>query len=236
MKYSFLTSVSVGAILLGGAAQAADVARPAYKAPAAIPTFNWTGFYVGANIGVARNRANLSDDPSSPVPFLGAPADANKTGLIGGIQAGYNYQISQLLLGIEADIALGNGEASVSGFSFGTGTYTSRLSRLGTVRGRVGLAFDRFLVYGTGGGAFASIKNEFTEPAFPFTAHPKNNLTGWTAGGGFEYALTDHWTAKAEYLHVWLPSQTGFDSTGFGYVFAFKNSIDVARVGINYKF
>jgi outer membrane immunogenic protein len=113
---------------------------------------------------------------------------------------------------------------------------------LGTVRGRIGWAFDRLLVYGTGGAAFASLKDQFTDPPgvgpIGFTSAPSSSVSGWTAGGGIEYAFADHWTAKAEYLHVGFPDRSVTTTVfpGSAYSFVFKDSLNIARVGINYKF
>jgi len=105
------------------------------------------------------------------------------------------------------------------------------------VRGRLGLAFDRVLIYGTGGVAFADLKGQLSDPANPFVASPGSSVTGWTAGGGVEYAFTDHWTAKAEYLHVGFADQTVTVAPGgTSYTFKFKDALDIGRVGINYKF
>jgi outer membrane immunogenic protein len=96
------------------------------------------------------------------------------------------------------------------------------------------------LVYGTGGAAFASFKNELTDPpsVIGFTVSPSSGATGWTAGGGIEYAFADHWTARAEYLHVGFPDRTAAVSpiplNNYGFIF--KDSLDIGRVGINYKF
>jgi outer membrane immunogenic protein len=240
MKTSLLAGVAVSAIVATSGAQAADLgARPVYKAPVvAPPAWSWTGFYVGANIGAARARSSVSDEAGD---ILGAPADANRTGVIGGLQAGYNWQISNVVLGIEGDVSFASLDRTIGTVpgTFGLDdTFKSRLSALGTVRGRIGWAFDRVLVYGTGGVAFASLKDEVVDPVtnIGFTASPKSGVTGWTAGGGVEFAITNNWTAKAEYLHVGLPDRTVTADVPGGYTFAFKDSLDIGRVGINYKF
>lgn len=233
VKKSLLAGVSLGAIALAGGAQAADLgSRPVYKAPVAAPVWSWTGFYVGANVGVARARTDVSGG------VLTGPFDSTKTGVIGGVQAGYNWQFNSLVVGLEGDISAASLNRSTSAGSLGlTGdTFNARMPWLGTVRGRIGWAFDRTLVYGTGGAAFAQLKDEYVSPLFPFTASSSSTVTGWTAGGGVEYAFANHWTAKAEYLHVGFPDRTAADSAGSGYVFNFKDSLDVGRVGINYKF
>jgi outer membrane immunogenic protein len=243
VKTKLLTGASVGAILLSGSAQAADLGvRPVYKAPPPAPvTWNWTGFYVGANIGAVFHRGSIADDPSSFVPWLnGASFDNDGTGVIGGLEAGYNWQMASLVLGIEADISASSLNHSNSNVAapFGGGSpdvYSTKMSWLGTVRGRVGWAFDRVLVYGTGGVAFANLKDGNVDTWFPITASTSSGVTGWTAGGGIEYALVDHWTVKAEYLHVGFPNRTATD-VNTGYAFRFKDSLDIGRVGINYKF
>lgn len=235
MKKSLLASVSLGALALATSAQAADIAaHPAYKAPAMAPApWSWTGFYVGGNVGFARARTDV-DSPT----YILSSADSTQSGVIGGVQAGYNWQFNNFVVGLEGDISFGSLRGSTAITNGATGdAINTAMNALGTVRGRVGLAFDRILIYGTGGAAFASLKDEYSGPAFPFVASPSSTATGWAYGGGIEYALMGHWTAKAEYLHVGFPSRSGTEATsGFGYTFNFKDSLDIGRVGINYKF
>jgi outer membrane immunogenic protein len=239
MKKSLLAGVSLGALALASGAQAADMpARPAYKAPALAPTpWSWTGFYVGANVGVAGARTRVSNPD---LIFFPGSFDSNKTGVIGGVQAGYNWQFNSIVVGLEGDISAASLNRSTLAVPLGfTGdSFNGNMSALGTVRGRVGWAFDRVLVYGTGGVAIANLKDQYSSPIFPFTASASSSATGWTAGGGVEYALFGNWTAKAEYLHVGFPSRSTSISPipGNTYTFAFKDSIDIGRVGINYKF
>ena len=241
MKRSLLASVSLCAIALATGAHAADLGvRPAYKAPAMAPApWSWAGFYVGGNVGFASARTNISSPDGSFFFPPGANFDSNKTGVIGGLQAGYNWQFNSLVVGLEGDISVAslNRTTSPGAIAFTADTFNGNMTALGTVRGRIGWAFDRVLVYGTGGVAFASLKDQYSSPIFPFTTSANSSATGWTAGGGVEYALTDHWTAKAEYLHVGFPSRSA-TTTQFGntYNFAFKDSVDIGRVGVNYKF
>jgi outer membrane immunogenic protein len=238
-KTAFLTGVSVTALILASGAHAADLARPVYKAPVAPPpAWSWTGFYVGGTLGGVVGHSSATNDPASPVQWLTSSINTNSAGVIGGLEAGYNYQISQIVLGIEGDVSWSSLKESGTAVSLGatTDTFTSRLNSLGTIRGRVGWAFDRTLIYGTGGVAFANLKDQLTDPGFPFTASTGSSETGWTAGGGIEYAFTDHWTAKAEYLHVGFSQRSVMETTGGGYIFDFKDKLDIGRVGINYKF
>ena len=236
MKTAFVTSASIAALMLASGAQAADLSRPpVYKAPVAPPpAWSWTGFYVGGTLGGVVGHSSIANDPASSQPWLGNPLNVNGSGVIGGLEAGYNWQVSQVVFGIEGDVSWSSLRKSAvqapPGFA---DIFSSSLNALGTIRGRLGWAFDRVLVYGTGGVAFANLKDQLADAPVPFTASTGSSETGWTAGGGIEYALTDHWTAKAEYLHVGFSNRTAMG--GLGYVFDYKDKLDIGRVGINYK-
>ncbi len=239
MKKVLLAGVSLGALGLASGVQAADMAaRPVYKAPVPAPSWTWTGFYVGANLGFADAHTNIS----SPNHFsaIDASFGSRQGGVIGGVQAGYNWQFNSFVLGVEGDISAAslNRTTPAGTVSIFTGdTFNGNMSALGTVRGRIGWAFDRLLVYGTGGVAFANLTDQFFSPVFPFTAGPGSSATGWTAGAGVEFGLSANWTVKAEYLRVEFPSRSSTVIViGSPYTFAFKDSIDIGRVGINYKF
>src|SRR5215211_1928236 len=199
MKKILLASVA----LLGfaGAASAADLpVRAAPPAPiiAAVPVFTWTGFYVGVNAGYGWNtnddfifndvRYDLGDDG----------------GFVGGAQAGYNYQIGSFVVGLEGDIQYADFGGDDVVLSDGSVADFNNSDWFGTVRARAGVAFDRALIYATGGFAFA------------------DDATGWTVGGGLEYAFTNNLSAKIEGLYVNLDNDDdfpGFDGeTDFGVV------------------
>ena len=150
----------------------------ATSAPA--PSFSWTGVYLGAHFGYFRGLG-IGDVPPDVIP----------TGVFGGGQVGYNYQLpNNIVLGIEADISHGGG--GIHGANFGYGTY---VDTFGSIRGRIGYTFGRTLAYGTGGFAWGHLKN------FDDEGHiAKNTLTGWTAGGGLEHAFTNRVSVKIEYL------------------------------------
>jgi outer membrane immunogenic protein len=222
---------SLGAVALATGAHAADLgAQPAYKAPA---PWNWTGFYVGGTIGGVWSSSESSNDTFG----IGGATDMSATGVIGGVEGGYNYQIGHAVFGVEGDISWSSLNAAASAAPDPVSqTYSSRLNALATVRGRIGWAFDRLMVFGTGGAAFANLRDQFVWNSVMSTG-PGADVAGWTAGAGVEYALTNNWTVKAEYLHIGLPDRTVTAFTGdIPYSFAFKNSFDIGRVGINYKF
>ena len=257
------------------------VKAPAYNPPIIAP-YNWTGFYIGGNVGYSWGKADsdISTDPvianfgafTIPIPgFVGSDSVKPK-GIIGGGQIGYNWQLSpNWVAGLEADIQ-GSGEKAshsfTNSFSFAvfgispsvTGTavtdYEAKISWFGTVRGRIGYAWDRVMLYATGGLAYGEIKVAGTNtvsgivgglPSIPFLAviamgHSKVNA-GWTVGAGIEGALVDHWTWKAEYLYMDLGSLDDpdlpitFINASGGKVTTHTHFTDnIVRGGINYKF
>jgi outer membrane immunogenic protein len=196
------------------AAQAADlprrsapIAAPVYSAP----LFTWTGFYAGLNAGVIFGDYTKLGTPLNPDPAF-----------TGGAQLGYNYQIGQFVAGLEADY-------NYSGLR-GRGLIAAantrgELNSFGTIRGRLGVAFDRALVYGTGGWAFGN--NELK------TAVRSDDKwhNGYAIGGGLEYAFTQNISAKAEYIFMKFEDKTYFGGPG-------KAGLDanVVRAGVNYRF
>jgi len=208
MKKILLASVALFGF--AGAAAAADLpVRSAPPAPiiAAAPIFTWTGFYVGVNAGYG-----WSNDDFDAVDFADEGDDG---GFVGGAQVGYNYQIGSFVVGLEGDIQYADFGADGT-FDFdGDGVFDDDFDSsdwFGTVRARAGVAFDRALIYATGGFAFADDAN------------------GWTVGGGVEYAFTNNLSAKIEGLYVNLDNDDdfpGFDGeTDFG----------VVRAGLNFRF
>ena len=187
--------------------------RAAPPAPiiAAVPVFTWTGFYVGVNAGYGWN-ANDS------ITVGGVTFDLDdEGGFVGGAQAGYNYQIGSFVVGLEGDIQY----ADFGGddrFDFdGDGILDDDFNTsdwFGTVRARAGVAFDRALIYATGGFAFA------------------DNATGWTVGGGLEYAFTNNLSAKIEGLYVNLDQDDNFPGLDLDNDAEFG----VVRAGLNFRF
>jgi outer membrane immunogenic protein len=210
----------LGLIALGFAsAHAADLAAAPYtKAPAlAAPVINWTGFYIGAMGGYAK------ENTSNGLALSG--------GLAGGT-VGYKWQTDKLVLGIEGDAAWTNfGQtAGIPGFL----TVSSRASDVGTVRGRVGVAFDQFLLYGTAGYAWAD--NKITTTALGVSFSDSHVHSGWTAGAGVEVMFMPHWSVKAEYLYRSFSSQTYF-ATQLPPGFATGTlNVNSGQVGVNYHF
>ncbi len=219
MKKLLLAGAAI--IALGSAsASAADIQRrqmPA-KAPAYLPPppYNWTGFYVGINGGGGWGRSDFS------APFSTGSFNTSG-GLVGGT-LGYNWQMGQAVFGLEGDVDWSNirGSAACGG---GVTVCETRNDWLGTFRGRVGYAFDRFLPYVTGGLAVGDIKTSIAG-----LGSTNDTKAGWTVGGGIEAAIAGPWTAKVEYLYVDLGrggSILGSDA---------KFTTNIVRAGLNYRF
>jgi outer membrane immunogenic protein len=221
------------AFAAGGQALAADLPPPVApppRAPAtyipAPPPYLWTGLYVGINGGYGFGSITGNATGTS----------FNTNGFLGGATVGGNYQIGGFVFGLEGDFDYSSisttTPAGIGGSNPGGpgASYTSKW--LGTVRGRAGWAWDRVLFFGTAGGAFApaNFGSVAASGAFPAFPGGSTTMSGWTAGGGVEFAITPNWSAKAEYLYVNFPSP----SLGIGS--GFKATENVVRGGVNYKF
>lgn len=259
-----LLGVSVLSITASGALAAGS------HSPAA--AYDWSGFYVGGNAGADWQRGSFVSDNVScftlgcgtGLSHLGTvPEEAalgtstnTRTGFTFGGLAGYNWQMNALVFGVEADLNYLGGTPSNGGNIVIGGTPITLINSanarwLATARGRVGYASDRTLLYVTGGAAFTHVKysqsysdNLGPGATTPFmTTSASATKTGYALGGGAEYALTDNWLVRAEYLYA-----GGFGSVGVAYLAtaetgnsdfhsgSVKLSVQAARVGLSYKF
>ena len=260
MRRFLLSGLGVFAMLAVSLdARAADLA-PVTKAPAIVPVFNWTGFYLGAQVGYgwARNIEGITavNDFSGLVGgnFIATSLPIEASGFVGGGQAGYNWQINPLwVVGLETDLAWTDlkGSVSVPGPNDDSRimTGTQKLDRLGTVRGRLGIVpADRTLLFVTRGFAYdhGSLSTALTRTTVPSCAGTNcqkgatsGNLTGWTVGGGAEWAFAANWSAKAEYLYYDLGSLSHLmTDPNFPSIFNAKADFTghIARLGVNYRF
>lgn len=189
MKKLLATAVAMTAISFGAAAADLPGRKTAPDAPVvAAPIFTWTGLYVGGHIGGAWGR-----EADTLHVFL---ADAfNVSGVIGGVHAGYNWQMNQLVLGVEADLDASGvkGSRATTG---AVGTLALSNSWRTSLRLRAGYAIDATLLYLTGGLAIADARETLTLGVL--SASKTSTVTGWTLGGGVEHAFTPHWTGRIE--------------------------------------
>jgi outer membrane immunogenic protein len=219
-------AVALAAVTQAYAADLPPPMAPPPRAPAAYmpvsPAYNWSGFYIGLNAGYGFGNSNWND------PVFGTSGSFSVNGGQAGATLGYNYQISQLVLGIEGDYDWQNVRGS-SGLPCGSCDTASNW--IATVRGRVGYAFDRIMVYGTGGAAFTDVEASFA--ALPWQTNTK---VGWTAGAGIEGAITDNLTAKIEYLYADFGNTSCGAANCGGTTTSVKFNESMVRAGLNYKF
>ena len=232
-------------VAVTAAGQAADLPRRAEQPPSlpSLPVFTWTGFYAGLNAGYGFTGGGSGfTDPTYGTVTGGARGG----GFAGGGQIGYDYQFtpgSGLVVGAEADIQ-GVAFARANAAYLGTTPYYSvrpGLDYFGTVRGRVGYAFDRVLVYGTGGFAYGDGARADGASAYPGTL-PESFRTGYAVGGGIAYAFTDKLSAKVEALYLSLGRRfsgaTYYDAATPAYHGAGRSdgNFGLVRAGLNYRF
>ena len=215
MKRVLLAGVALAALV--GSASAADIQRrmvPQVAAPVQyMAAYNWTGFYLGINGG------------------WGWGSDGEGSGGLLGGTLGYNWQMNQIVFGLETDIAWSGIESDGRCRSLVNCEVSS--DWLGTARGRMGLAMDRFMPYVTGGLAYGDVSARAA--GIPSRSDMQ---AGWTLGAGVEFALTAPWTAKLEYLYVDLGDLDNFCGRRCGNVG--PNNVEfnahILRAGLNYRF
>jgi outer membrane immunogenic protein len=233
---SRISVVSIAALIAFSAApvMAADIRVPAPPVPLPL-AYTWTGFYLGAHMGSAWTNSEWTT-----VGVPGTDASINAAGFIGGGQIGLNYQFaSRWVIGIDGDFTGSTMNKSVNGcFTDPTQTCTIKNRWTALLTGRFGYAFDRSLFYVKGGAAWGNFNYENPDPVSAGETFSANKTrTGWTIGGGWEYAFTSNWSAKIEYNFL----DFGNDNvTLIGPITSFaeniNNDIHQVKLGVNYRF
>ncbi len=258
MRISVFAGIGLAALVTAAPALAADLsARPVYKAPMMAPlAFSWTGFYAGVSAGYGfGGSGDVSTTGQSGVNVAALAAGTrpgllslDNSGFIGGGQIGYNWQFGSIVAGIETDISYTNfGDRVTINTGVLNNTFRQNLDYLGTVRGRLGYAWDRTLVYATGGFAYGGVNDrvDFFGPAgqVQFSGRTDRTKTGYTVGGGIEQSIGAGWSAKLEYLYynlgdnvVNVAAVPGGGGAGTGYNTRFENDGHIVRAGVNYRF
>jgi len=214
MKLLVLTTT---ALLISGSAFAADAVYgdvpAAPVAEVAAESFDWTGLYLGAFGGVSTGDFKYEAGPTGGDPLGGI--DISGGGFIGGAQVGYDWQIGNWVIGGVADIAATNHDADISADidGFGSAEAESKLKYLGTVRARAGYSFDRTLVYGHGGFAYGETEQKIDLGGTELF-NESQGRTGWTAGAGVEFAVTNRISVGTEYSYVDLGEERVFEDAG----------------------
>ena len=247
MQKRWLGSVGLAALvatghLATGRANAADIPSTPYAS-----AYSWTGFYIGGHAGGAWDNRDvgLFDTISSEKIGIGK---TKASGFLGGGQIGLDYQFApNWVIGIEADVSgadlkntafNGSGSGNINTSSV---QHDNTIDLFGTVRGRVGYASNNWLLFGSGGFAWANEKVTRTQlegtyhQATPGTAEKASNTgKGWTAGGGLEWGFAQNWTARVEYLHVELGAESFLFPLAHVRNDA-KVTMEIARFGVNYR-
>lgn len=264
--------LALTALVAGSPATAADVAAPVYKAAPAV-VWSWTGFYIGGDVGAAMQggsgTSNFFQNDGDPAFDNNIQKQSpNPTSAIGGIHAGYNWQFApNWVAGLEGDWQwIGSrysfcrqtdiDSVACSDNNRGFANISGETRSIGTVRGRLGYAFDHVMVYGTGGVAFADIKTTLgvnclrdgcgDSGTTNATASSSSTVrTGWVAGAGLEWMLTQNWLVRTEYLHadfgnlsntLNLATANCINGGPCGVSWSRDLHYDIVRAGISYKF
>jgi opacity protein-like surface antigen len=249
MRKLVVLGLTIGAVTHGGYALAADVAPVAAAPVFAAPL--WTGFYMGAHVGGGQSKKKFIDN----FPVFDGELDAKPKldGVLGGLQAGYNYQWNWLVVGVEGDFSwAGVRDSRFNCFLFGDQVCSAEVEWFGTATGRVGAAVGPWLIYGKGGAAWA--RDRYTDLATCSGSQPvfragipadcgdtyvgMQTRNGWVLGAGVEYRIAPNWSLKAEYNHmdfgkksVWL-----IDQDGDAFHEEIHQRADIFKVGFNYFF
>jgi outer membrane immunogenic protein len=238
MRKFLLTSSAFAALIVAGSAGAADLPVKSTPLPAASASpFSWTGLYLGGSVGVAMHH-NRYVDLDDWYNCIGCKYSSNSVGALFGAQAGYNWQVSNWVIGIETDIHHGTGKATavVNGCDSECTSVETKTRWMGSVRGRLGFAVDRALFYATGGFAYGNPNSVWFEESNSNEFNRTKWRTGYVVGFGAEYAFTNHWTARVEGLYYNLGTETIRGVSERDYRMDVKNEQLAARFGINYKF
>ncbi len=228
-----LTATAIVALLgVASAANAADIYTPGYKDGPVVAYSTWTGYYIGGHIGGAWSTADFSD-----INHVISPNDisfnADATGLVGGGQIGYAYQLGNLVIGPEVDI--GGMDLSHSTTEVGGGL--GAVSRVTSgyyfdITGRAGYTWGPTLLYIKGGYAYYDGSQTVSDNTPSSYTH--GGLSGWTGGGGVEYLINPAWSLKAEYLY--FEFNTNQITTPDSYLWNDRFTAQSFKVGFNYHF
>jgi len=236
---------AVALLTLGFAvpAAAADMPARAYKAPVAVPSpvYDWSGFYIGANVGWA--RANQCWDAALTPLISFAEGCHDATGAVAGGQIGYRWQTSNVVFGLEAQGNWANLKGSNQSLSFAPFTNFSRVDGIGLFTGQVGLAWNSVLFYVKGGAAVVADRFHVEDGTGALAAFEvKDTRWGGTVGAGIEFGFATNWSVGAEYNHLFLQdrSVTFIDSAVVvGGLFGnerIRQDVDMVTLRLNYRF
>ncbi|MBX9711681.1 MAG: outer membrane beta-barrel protein [Xanthobacteraceae bacterium] len=230
---------SLGSASFGSAsAFAADLMRPAYKAAAISPVYNWSGFYVGGQVGGA-SLSPMFKDPSDAFDNQGLNPDRS-FGVTGGVYGGYNWQIRNFVVGLDAQWSW-YGSSTVSSQPFGPGSsslLSTTLNDAGSLKARFGLALDDTMVYVAAGPAWGNFSTHaFNAGDFettPFDATSRKTVMGLAVAGGVEHMISPNWIVRGQVQYTEFATQN-FEAAPFT-SFGQQSNLLEATAGVSYKF
>jgi outer membrane immunogenic protein len=244
------TALSVASVSLASAADLPTKA-PIYKAPA-MAAYNWTGFYVGGQIGGgwrSEQATVVTGTGAFPPGYVGNTV--NESGVLGGGYAGFNYQINQFVVGIDGDYSWAglNGSTTETGPTGFTSNIMSKEKWVATLTGRLGYAMNNWLFFGKAGWAWAGVSGTtatYNSAGANFGNGTSSSTTnGWTIGTGVEWGFARNWSAKLEYDYVKFNTDTyTLTDTSVlpvpGVVTAYTRSAtsseNIVKLGLAYRF
>lgn len=235
IRASGLRLVAIAAVVGGFSAVSVPNAFAADMAADVAPTASWDGAYVGVVGGYNWYKDRTTEYFTATGEDTGLVYDYSPDGWSGGVKAGINFQAGQFVYGLEADFE----KTNIGGgfIDSGIGTGEDDVEWQSSIRARMGLAVDRFMVYGTGGVAFASIKNTYTYLPTMTDESFTNVATGYTVGLGVDMAITEHVIGGLEFRHTDFGSKSNVSEVAFpGLTGRQEPSSNTIRVSLSYKF
>lgn len=243
MKRGFLAfSTLVAAALNGAAGVAGSFSPDANVAPSVaepVPTFDWSGGYAGIQLGYVAGDMNVTfDEDSAPAPWQGDP-DPNGHG--GGLYGGYNWTgKGALIYGVDAQVNWWNADGFGDEYVFGGQTgwgFEGEINMSAALRGRIGYAMDRTMVYAAGGLAYADFDVRYYDNGSALRDSLSDELIGWTVGFGVERAFTDKVVGRIDISHSDFGTETyGIDEGGGVYDADVDLSASEIKLGVAFRF
>jgi outer membrane autotransporter protein len=227
LRQGFLLSAALGAaVLTSSRAHAADLSTKAAVMPAAV-NYTWSGAYVGGNMGGAFN----TEDINTPIGI----SATDPSGVIGGIQLGYNYQFSPWLLGVEAELEWTSAEGTTNFINPAAAlSVTSDHRWYDTLDGRLGYVLGSWLFYAKGGVAWMKADYRLdVNSGVGGSAATSATRTGWNVGTGFEYLLSPRWSVKVEYNYLDFGTTNLGLATPFGPGLTAHTRVNEVKAGFN---
>jgi outer membrane immunogenic protein len=243
MKKFLVPSIVLSAFVVGSAMAADLPIRKAPSLPPAPVVYDWSGIYIGGHVGWGFGETDITDRTVLGLNNLIPTQSFNSDGFLGGVQAGWNYQVGNFVLGAEADYSFADIKGDVTTTIGATDvSRSSNVMWIATSTARLGYAWDRVMIYSKLGAAFAQFdynNNISVGGASIFSTSASETRVGFTVGTGIEWAFAGGWSAKAEYNYMDFGRRTvdfGVDAAGNPVNLDVDQRISVVKAGVNYRF